>query len=466
MRGCRNSSFSYLNPALHIFLLVFSIATGATSATFVFGHAPPWVFSCTTTVTTLTTFYSACYVLFYNDRSHFLSIRALVLLALFWYLALILPWISVPYAVYRIALLTEWTPLAHASLGFCILSIAILALIPPASYYRYRADAAGWVPASREAFRTCTCSIFPISPSSFYRRELFNHHAPTPLSHNGFSDITDHPDDYIFRELHWLQQSDIYSHQFIVMMFEHTSFPADKLYVRVEREKAKWTSGGSLETLFTTSSFEEVLTRESFCVARYTIGSPCSRAANHTLRLIGEVIDDINRYSSNYSLLAYNCWWFASCSFICIAHHIQLCGPKIYCRRESHHQLEETKFDKAMTFCYIHYLRGHWLYWILVVHPLVILTAGLTLISNWCYLAYTIPPAFMAAWLTYYIVSIARSWGVVRGVVGRHGNAVGVCIACRGAIVVVGLMLYGAICLALASNPDLAITAQTVSRGL
>ncbi|KAG9035442.1 hypothetical protein FRB95_011307 [Tulasnella sp. JGI-2019a] len=436
MRGCRDSFFSFLNPVLHIFLSMFSIAAEATSATFVFGHAPPWVFPCMTVITAMTTVYSACYVYFYTNRSHFLSIKALVLLALFWALALILPWIFVPYAVYKMALLTDWTPLAQASLAFCTLSIAILTMVPPASYYRYRVDT-----------------------SLNGQQGLLDHHVPAPLivprTHNSFSDIAErYPDGYAFRGLGWFQQNDIYSHQFIVAMFE------------IEREKAGWTPGAALETLFTTSSFEETLTKRSFCVARYTVDVTCSRRAGHTLLSIGEVIDDVNRYSSNYSLLAYNCWWFAGCSFICIVHRIEHCDSKIYRRRESHHQLEKTDFDGVTAFCYIHYLRGHWSYWILIGHPLIVIAAGLSLVSNWCYLAYTIPPAFMAAWLTYYIVSIARSWGMVRGMVASHGNAVGVGIACKGTIVVVGLMLYGAIFLALASNPDLAITAHTESKGL
>ncbi|KAG9014785.1 hypothetical protein FRB94_010632 [Tulasnella sp. JGI-2019a] len=436
-----------IDIALHICLFMFSIAAGATSAAFVYDHAPPWVFPCTTTITALTTIYSACYVYFYTNRSYFLSIKALALLALFWCLALILPWIFVASTVYKIARLTRWTSLAHASLAFCTLSIVTLTLVPPASYHRYRADA---------AFDN--------------QQELLNHHLPSPrpapLPHRSFLDIVNHyPDDYAFRELRWCQQSDVYSHQFIVAMFESRALPAHRLYVRVEREKAKWMPGDALETLFNTSSFEEILIGRSFCIARYTVDVTSSRRAGHTLASIGEVINDINQYSSDYSLLAYNCWWFAGCSFICIAHRIEFCHPTVYRRRESHHQLEKTTFDGAMAFCYTHYLRGHWSYWILVGHPLVTLIAFLSLVSDWCYLAYTIPPTFMAAWLTYYIVSIARSWGVVRGVVGPHGNAVGVGKACKGVIVVVGLMLYSAVVLALVSNPALAITARTERRG-
>ncbi|KAG9017817.1 hypothetical protein FRB93_004628 [Tulasnella sp. JGI-2019a] len=426
-----------VDTALHNGLCIFSIAAEATSGTFVYARAPPWVFSCTLAITTITVIYSACYVYVYAGQSRSMSVKALVILALFWCLALILPWMFVPYAVYKTALFTEWTPLAQVAILFCSLSIAILAIVPPASYYRYKLDTA--LDGQQEP------SSHPI--------------AGPPNKHNTILAIAEHdPDGYMLCELLWCQGNDLLSHQFIILIFDNG---VHKLYVRVERQTDTLKPVGALETWVKSALSEEVLTTQSVCVARYTVDPIRSQQSKRTITSIGDVIEKINQHYSNYCLFSYNCWWFASCSFICIVYLIEPDRPRIYRCGESH----QLTIEEAMAFCQTHYLSSHWSYWILVGHPLVVFTAGLSLISNWFYLAYTIPPVFMAAWLMYYIVSIARSWEMVRGVGCRYQNVVGVGIAYRAVIVAVGLMSYGIVFLALALNHSLAITKQTKSGG-
>ncbi|KAG8993757.1 hypothetical protein FRB95_003950 [Tulasnella sp. JGI-2019a] len=289
------------------------------------------------------------------------------------------------------------------------------------------------------------------------------------VQHDQWADIIDDWEgDYVFCGLSWWQFNDRYSHQLAVAAFEDQRDPSKKLYVRFERDKDTWTpwSGGDLKTRVTTSSMEVVLTAKSFCVAKFTVDPTFAQRDQHTLESIGVIIDKINRFSSTYSFLAYNCWWFASCSFFCIGHCIGPNNLTIYCRsREAnHHRLRPSTFKEAMSFCDIYYLQSHWPYWILVGHPIIVLTAGLSLITNWCYLTYSIAPALILAWLMYYIVSIAGAWGLVRRVVGCDTidaeNPLGVRLAFKVVVVLVLLMLYGGLFLVLAMSPGLSITRE------
>ncbi|KAG8989519.1 hypothetical protein FRB94_014315 [Tulasnella sp. JGI-2019a] len=212
-----------VDTALHSGLCVFSIVAGVTSGTFVYVRASPWVFPCTTAMTAMTIIYSACYVYIYAARSRSMSTKALVILALFWCLALILPWTFVSYVVYKTALFTEWTPLAQVALFFCSLSIIILAMVPLASYYRYKLDT------------TLDCQLEPSSHPV----------AGPPNKHNTVLEIAErHPDGYLLRELLWCQGNDVISHQSIILIFDND---IHKLYVRVQCQTDTLKPVGALE---------------------------------------------------------------------------------------------------------------------------------------------------------------------------------------------------------------------------
>ncbi|KAG8873648.1 hypothetical protein FRB98_008873 [Tulasnella sp. 332] len=324
----------------------------------------------------------------------------------------------------------------------------ILNLVPAASYYRLRSDAASYMNESGHSHQT----VEPSNQSSW--RDLLEN-------------VTI---EYAFNELGWWQQSDRYSHQFVIAVFENLRLPSQRIYVRIERDKDAWTPwhGGNLETIFTSSFIEAALTAQSFCVAKYTVNSTFLRRNEYTPSSISAVIQEINKYSSTYSFLAFNCWWFAACSFFCIAHCIKPEHLTIYCRQEAYHELEESTFEQAMSFCDVYYLKSHWPYWILVGHPVIVLTACFSLLTNWCILAYTIPPLLIGVWLTYYIVRIAGAWRGVRRVARCEGlgaeRSINLKLACSVAAIVIALMLYSALFLVLAFSPRLAVTRGEVGR--
>ncbi|KAG9002415.1 hypothetical protein FRB95_008032, partial [Tulasnella sp. JGI-2019a] len=214
---------------------------------------------------------------------------------------------------------------------------------------------------------------------------------------------------------------------------------------------------------------EAVLAANSSCVARYTVDPACTQRDQHTLASIGGIIERINDFSSSYSFLAFNCWWFAGCSFFCIAHFIEPQNLTIHCSHDARRDPEVSTFEEAMAFCDIYYLRCHWPYWILAGPPMIVISGCLSLITNWCFLGYTVAPALILAWLIYYIINIAGAWRVVREIVKPKcisaDNTIGLGLAWRAVGIVVVLICYGGLFLALASIPSLRITAKAKSGG-
>ncbi|KAG8979809.1 hypothetical protein FRB94_010827 [Tulasnella sp. JGI-2019a] len=429
-----------IDVALHVCLFILSVVSGATSGTFIHGLAARWVYPSITTIATITATYSIGYTYYYAYWSYPLSLKALVLSALFWCLVLILPWIWMPYAVYEVALTIGWTPLAKTSLVFCTLSIVVLNFIPLTAYAYYR--------------------------SGTIRLDQDESHGQLPHALYSYSDaVIRWPRNLVLSRFSWWQQNDIYSHQFVVAEFEDRSSLAIRRSMRIEREKSNWIPRrGILETYFRTSSTKADLTVDSFCVAVCTVDPACTQRDQHTPELIERSIDKINEFSSSYSFLAFNCWWFAGCPFFCIAHFIGPSNLTIRCSREVDHSLDDSTFEEAMAFCEAYYLRSHWPYWILVSPPMITIAGSLSLITNWCFLGYTIPPALVLAWLMYYIIIIAGTWRVVREIVGSRGinadSGVGIRLAWRAMGVVVVLMCYGGLFFALASIPSLAISEE------
>lgn len=169
--------------------------------------------------------------------------------------------------------------------------------------------------------------------------------------------------EYRLRRVIWCQELGFWSHQYIVLKFE--TLTSQTLYIRLERDKTGWLKIGrnNLLRTFKASTTHERLTANSFRIADYKVKS------NHVLRKLF-TLDDLvffaedlfNRQYPRYSLLAFNCWWFATSLFDSIARYV---GPEHFDFNRyasTRNGTERVTYEKAIVFCDTYHFLSHWPY--------------------------------------------------------------------------------------------------------
>lgn len=269
--------------------------------------------------------------------------------------------------------------------------------------------------------------------------------------------ISGHPTDYLMLRISWYQEQSFWNHQFIVARFQRRTPPSHVFFACVERDKTEWLDiwTGNLVQTIRASATEGALTINSFLITEYHIDLHVARQSRFaTLQFLGSLLEAIQAYSSQYTFLTCNCWWFAGCCFDCIVRLMADANPTAPTP-------QATNYQAAAVFGSDHYFRSQWPYWMLLGYAVVIVTSISSFVTNWSFLAYLVPCLLVAAWTVYYLTVLADAWRIVREKLGDGRPELDQAVSSRLAWRTMGVsfvfILYGLLFFILAFSPALAI---------
>lgn len=215
--------------------------------------------------------------------------------------------------------------------------------------------------------------------------------------------LTSDPSDYRITHVYWLQKRDVWNHQYLVIEFRLLE-GTETFYIRIERDKKVWLGFGpkNLDDKFSTCASMAPLALNSFAIADFEVQNPLLG-----LDFLARLIQAIHRCSDTYTFLAFNCWWFAGCSFECFTHVVD------HSTATANLLTGGSSLIEARRFAVEYYLCSHWPYWMLMGYAVVIVTTLSSFLTNWSFLAIAIPSILVAAWSVYYIYALAGTWHLV-----------------------------------------------------
>lgn len=276
-----------------------------------------------------------------------------------------------------------------------------------------------------------------------------------------------HPDDYLMAQVSWYQERGFWNHQYILITFQGRSSSTSALptlFVRLERDKTEWIHVWSKNLVhkIQASTYVNALTTESFRIAYYVVHPAVASQSKHAnLTFLGELVEAIQGYSSQYAFLSYNCWWFAGCCYDSIARLVKddySLVPEALHTRSS----EPTPSEAATLFGAEIYFRNQWPYWMLLGYVVVVLMLVSTFFTYWSILAYGVPAFLIGSWTVYYMMVLSSAWRQIRERLGdRSTGVVEQAVSARLATLTLAVsflfILYGPVFCALAFSPAVAV---------
>ncbi|KAG8872250.1 hypothetical protein FRB97_007825 [Tulasnella sp. 331] len=155
------------------------------------------------------------------------------------------------------------------------------------------------------------------------------------LSTSGGDTIPGDPRTYKIVYVGWWQERDMLAHNYVVVEAEtRATTPPERIFVRVERDKAGWwrLRGRNLLNEIMTARSEHVLTVNSFRVIFFTLDVDFTHRHEYNLQLLGRLLQIMDEAAPTYILPTVNCWWYSQCSFERLAHRIGADHITAYCQ--------------------------------------------------------------------------------------------------------------------------------------